>query len=106
TTLTTRDCHLATNNPPLPYVFEAVPLLFTSARIETVPFVDVKSVWRLAQLFVESNWQQFHHYCQLARAVSVGFLALTVILAYGLARSLYGPVGGLLTAWFVCFCAN
>jgi hypothetical protein len=104
--LKTRDFHLATNNPPLSYALEAAPMWFTQARIGTEGFAGQPSVWRVAQQFMDANRERFHQYTQLARSVSLGILALTLLLVYGLARSLYGPAGGLLAATFASLCPN
>ncbi len=104
--LKTRDFHLATNNPPLSFALQALPVWFTSASVDTEGFAKQNTVWRVAQRFTEANWERVHQYCQLGRAVSLAVLALTLLLVYGLARSLYGPAGGLLAATFASFCPN
>jgi hypothetical protein len=104
--LRTGDFHLATGVQPLASVLPALAVSPTSARLDTSHFADETSTWALGRQFLQENAAGYHYYFMVGRLVSAAVLLLTALLAYGFARSLYGPAGGLLTAVFVCFAPN
>lgn len=116
--LKTGDFHLATGVPVLPSVLAALPLLATSARFDPAGMPHYVSSWQCGKQFLLENvpWQAgldpaslpgvYHDYFLLGRLVSIAALLLTCGLVYGYARSLYGPVGGLIAAAFACLSPN
>lgn len=116
--LKTGDFHLATGVPVLPSVLAALPLLATSAQLDPAPMANYVSSWQCGKQFLLENvpWQSgldpaslpgvYHDYFLLGRLVSIAALLLTCGLVYGYARSLYGPVGGLIAAACACLSPN
>lgn len=114
----TGDFHLATGVPVLPSVLAALPLLATSAQFDPTPMDSYVSSWQCGKQFLLGNvpWQAgldpaslpgvYHDYFLLGRLVSIAALLLTCGLVYGYARSLYGPVGGLIAAACACLSPN
>lgn len=116
--LRTGDFHLATGVPVLPSLLAALPLLATSAQFDPATMRDFVSSWQCGRQFLFENvfFQAgldpaslpgvYHDYFLLGRLVSIAALLLTCGLVYGYARSLYGPVGGLIAAACACLSPN
>src|SRR5262249_50732604 len=104
--LQTGDFHLDPGIPPLASELSALPLLPSSAHLDTASFADTVNTWQSGGQFMQENRDRYHRYFLYGRLVPLGLLALTCLLAYGFARSLYGAAGGLVTAAFVCFAPN
>jgi hypothetical protein len=114
--LRTGDLHLATGVPVLPSVLAALPLLATSAPFDTATMPEYVSSWQCGAQFLrecvlrESGPEmlpgRYHDYFLLGRLVSIAVLLITCGLAYGYARSLYGPWGGLIAAALACLSPN
>ncbi|HVW39300.1 MAG TPA: glycosyltransferase family 39 protein, partial [Pirellulales bacterium] len=115
-TLKTGDAHLGVTNPLLPSVMAALPLLATSARFDPAPVADYTSSWQTGGQFLRENVfapdvppesrGRYQDDFLLGRLVSIAVLLASCGLAYGYARSLYGPAGGLVAAAFCCFSPN
>ena len=115
-TLKTGDAHLGVTTPLLPSVLAAVPLLATSARFDPAPVAEYTSSWQTGGQFLRENALaadippenrgRYHDYFLLGRLVSIAVLLAACGLAYGYARSLYGPLAGLVAAAFCCFSPN
>jgi hypothetical protein len=96
--LKTGDFRLATTTQPLSQYLPATPLLFSNAKLDRSRIAEAPSTWALGLQFMQENRDAYHRYFLLGRAVSVLVLFATCLLAYGFSRSLYGAVGGLMTA--------
>ena len=99
--LRTGDFHLDPGVPPLANELTALPLLFTSARLDVSNYGQVATTWECGHRFMEQNTDRYHTYFMYGRAVSLTALCLTCFLTFGFSRSLYGNAGGLLTAALV-----
>lgn len=89
-------------NPPLTRMWDALPLVFTSARVDsTVPAGDA---FRLGDTFLSANREQYDHYLTLARSMNVLFSVLTGALLANWANGLFGPKSALLVAALWAFC--
>jgi hypothetical protein len=104
--LKTGDFHLDVGVPPLSNELAALPLLLTSAKLDTSSFADCSSSWQCGRQFMEENAGRYHEYFLCGRSASLACWLLTCLFAYGLARSLYGGAGGLVTAAVVAFSPN
>jgi len=115
-TLKTGDAHLGVTTPLLPSVMAALPLLATSAQFDPAPVAGYSSSWQAGGQFLRENALapgippenrgRYHDYFLLGRLVSLAVLLTTCGLAYGYARSLYGPLGGLVAAALCCLSPN
>ncbi len=115
-TLKTGDFHLGVTNPLLPSVLAALPLLATNAELDPAPVGAYTSSWQCGGQFLRENALsprippenrgRYHDYFLLGRLVSLSVLLAACGLAYGYARSLYGPLGGLAAAGFACLSPN
>jgi hypothetical protein len=115
-TLKTSDAHLGVTTPLLPSVLAALPLLATSAQFDPAPVAGYTSSWQCGGQFLRENALapgislesrgRYHDFFLLGRVVSLVVLLATCGMSYGYARSLYGPLGGLIAAGFACFSPN
>lgn len=115
-TLKTGDAHLGVTNPLLPSVLAALPLLATSAQFDPAPVAEYTSSWQTGGQFLRENALSpgipaenrglYHDYFLLGRLVSIAVLLATCYLTYGYARSLYGPLAGLVAAALCCLSPN
>lgn len=114
--LRTGDLHLATGVPVLPSVLAALPLLATSAPFDIASMPEYVSSWQCGGQFLrecvmresgpEALPGRYHDYFLLGRLVSIAALLVTCGLAFGFAKSLYGPWGGLIAGAFACLSPN
>jgi tetratricopeptide (TPR) repeat protein len=102
----TGDFHLATTVQPFGEMLPALGLLIAPAHFNAAEFAHARSTWEVGSQFMHANWDNYQDCLMAGRAVSVLALALTCILSWGFARSLYGPTGGLLTAAVVGLSPN
>ena len=100
------DYHLDCGVPPLTKELAALPLLLTSARLDPAEAGGALSSWEIGGRFMKDNAADYQALFGYGRAVSLAFLLATCMLTYGLARSLYGPGGGLLAAVVAGFSPN
>lgn len=92
--------HVDPGVPPLSKMLAAVPLLFTAAQAPRAPESrqEAAPIWRLGYEFQAQNRANYHRYFLVARSVSIAALVATLVLAFGLSKSLYGPAGALVSA--------
>lgn len=96
--LTTGKLNLNTVNPYLAKVFYALPLLFTDSELPlSHPSWENAEEYRFGFLFTYRNHVDPQRLIFLSRLPLVVFSSLTAFFFYLWSRSLWGPVGGLLS---------
>ncbi|MGZ3660833.1 MAG: ArnT family glycosyltransferase [Bdellovibrionota bacterium] len=99
--LETGDFRYPLGTPPLSQILPALPVWIAGARVP--PMVGPTANWAEGHTFAATYAKDFHFYFFLARVVSLFALLATMLLAYGLARRVYGAPAAAITAACVAF---
>ncbi|MBF0286415.1 MAG: glycosyltransferase family 39 protein [SAR324 cluster bacterium] len=97
---------LGSGVPHMAAVLPALPLLFTSAKINTPILSSITDVFQVGHIFLGMNIEHYLFYFSIGRLVSILALVVVGFLAYGFAKSLYGPSAGLIAAVLVFISPN
>lgn len=99
--------HIDRGVGPLPKILFALPVvMFSSAEFDTSDVHEYNASWRSGRQFLDQNREGYHRYFMIGRGMSIFVLLATCLLAYGFARSLYGPGGALITVLMVSLSPN
>lgn len=89
-------------NPPMTRMWDALPLLFTSAQID--PTVPAGDTFQLGDRFLTDNRDHYEFFLTLARSMNVFFSVLTGVVMAIWANELFGPKSAFLAAALWSFC--
>ncbi len=89
-------------NPPLTRMWDALPLVFTSAKID--PTVPAGEPFLLGDRFVADNREHYDFYLAIARSMNVLFSVLTGLVMALWANELFGRNSACLAAALWSFC--
>jgi len=91
-------------NPPLTRIWDALPLLCTSARID--PAVQPGDAFQLGDHFLTDNRARYEFYLALARSMNLLFSVSTGLILAVWAKQLFGSGSACLAASLWAFCPN
>jgi hypothetical protein len=89
-------------NPPLTRMWDALPLIFTAAKVD--PAIPAGDNFQLGDRFLTDNRARYERYLALARSMNVLFSALTGLVMALWAGDLFGRKSACLAAALWSFC--